>query len=108
MLITVTPISGEPIDINPDHIVWVESVGGDRPHTKVYLSTREQVQVRESRAEINALCNPTITAETLSELQPAPPQMPGPSEFKSASDVAPVTESADEAGETPASTRKRK
>jgi uncharacterized protein YlzI (FlbEa/FlbD family) len=84
MLITLTPMAGEPIEVNPTHIVLVEAVGGERPHTKVSLVTREQVQVKESPAEIKALCNPAIVSASLGELQYTPPQqMPGPSEVKS-------------------------
>jgi len=65
MLITVTNLQGNPFEVNPEHIVMVESVGGDQPHTKLYLSTRNEVKVSESRETIKALCNPSVTIAPL-------------------------------------------
>lgn len=96
MFITLTPLAGEPFDINPDHIVLVEAVGGDRPHTKLLLVTREQVQVRESRAEIRALCTLTVNVSALETFTP------GPTEVKTA-DAA-----VDSVAEAIVSGRKRK
>lgn len=78
MFITLTSFTGETIEVNADHIVLVEQVGGDRPHTKLSLVTREQVQVRETRAEVRALCNPIIEVSALETFSP------GPTELKSA------------------------
>lgn len=75
MLITLTSFTGEAIEVNPNHIVLVEQVGGDRPHTKLSLVTREQVQVRESREAIRELCNPTIAVTALETFSPGPTEV---------------------------------
>ena len=81
MLIELTTMHNETILANPDFIVLVERLGGERPHTKVVLNNRE-LQVTESLEEIKALCNPVIETYSLGELQT--PAQVGPSEFKSA------------------------
>jgi hypothetical protein len=90
MLITLTDIHGEPTPINPDHIIWVESVGGDRPFRRIH-HVRGELQVTETREQIIALCAPQAIEGSLLEVT-------GPHEFKG--DASFVQEASDSPAQT--------
>jgi hypothetical protein len=64
MLITLTATNGQPVPINPDHIIWVELMGGERPYRKIH-HTRGELAVAETWEEIVARCNPAVSIAPL-------------------------------------------